>query len=472
MCSQKFGVALAPLFVIAALVSCGSVPETPVVPERQAEAIVEKPLSERDRVLALIVAALKKGDFDGAIALFDELPPEDLAKSDTTILKASVLLSAGRLPAAKTLVTELLKEESANVEALFVLSSVEKAGGNARGERLAIDQALKIDPNHEKTLVALGNLYIRSESWLNAAKTFEKALAQNASDLAALIGMTSALRKLKQHDAALSYANEAVKQHPDDAESYSARSRILRDAGLSAQALADLETAERLSGRDYWVIYDKGRVLLAMDKKAEALAAFDKASSIDPREFVAYIYSAGIKTDNGDFEGAEHDYSALAKANPDYFYAFEGLGMLKMRKKEYKEARDAFVAAYNKMPDEASYAILAALNALRVQPRVEVKPFLEKAMKPLGHNTLDYAMLRLLNDYTGDADLSKKIQTEKDPYIKGKTAFFLAEFYDITNKRGLADLFYEKCKEANRRDTIEWRLNEWIMEERSLLAGG
>jgi tetratricopeptide (TPR) repeat protein len=316
----------------------------------------------------------------------------------------------------------------------------------------------------------LGNIYLRNEAWPNAAAQFEKALNRNPDDAAALIGMSSALRKQKQPDKAMEVMNRAVELHPSNPQVYSVRSRLYRDSGLLGAALSDLEAAEKLDGRDYWIAYDKGRTLLSMDKKPEALAAFEKANSVDSTEFVAYIFSAGIRTDSGDFDGAEKDYTALTRVNPDYYYGFEGLGMLKMKKKEYREARDAFTAAYQKAPSETGYAILAALCALRGQSRFEVKPFLETAMKPLKRDSLEYAILRLLNDYSGDTELSKKIQNEKDPYIKCKTAFYIAEYYDITNKHAMAEIFYETCKSTNRRDTIEWRLNEWVREQQSMLA--
>ena len=467
MLRQKcFWIALAAI-ILASLISCGSQPpaEKPLLP---AEETV--PLSEKDRILNEILQCLRKGDFDGALALFDQLSAEEVGQSDIVMLKSSVLLSAGRLPAAKTLINELITAEPENVEAYFVLSSIEAAARNDRGQRAALDNSLKLDPEHVKSLVSLGNIYLRNESWSHASSRFEKALKRKPDDAAALIGMSSALRKQKQPDQAMELMNRAVELHPDNPQVYSVRSRLFRDAGLLSAALSDLEAAEKLDGRDYWIAYDKGRTLLSMEKKPEALAAFEKANAVNPTEFVAYIFSAGIRTDAGDFDGAEKDYAALTRVNPDYYYGFEGLGMLKMKKKEYREARDAFTAAYTKASSETGYAILAALCALRGQSRFEVKPFLENAMKPLKRDSLDYTVLRLLNDYSGDSELSRKIQNEKDPYLKCRSAFYLAEYYDIINKHALAETFYEICKSTNRRDTIEWRLNEWIREQRSMLA--
>jgi tetratricopeptide (TPR) repeat protein len=278
------------------------------------------------------------------------------------------------------------------------------------------------------------------------------------------------LRFQQRQGEALALANQAVEQHPDKTPGYTMRAQLFRDAGKMEDALADLVFAEGLDPRDYWICYDKGRTLLSLHRTEEALEAFERAIALDSTEFAAYVYSAGMLADKGDFVMAEQRYNELSRLNPDYFYAYEGIGMLKMKNKEYAAARDAFLSAYAKAPEENGYAVLAALNALRVQKPFEVKPFLETAMRAVKRDTLDYAILRMLNDFNGDANVARQIETEKDTYLKGRTAFYLAEFYDICGKPALADAYYEKCREVNRRDTVEWRLNEWKMEERSLLV--
>jgi tetratricopeptide (TPR) repeat protein len=432
--------------------------------------VAEDEGSARDTLLAAILDHLRAGDFDGALALFDDFSDEDAGTTEIRLLKTSVFVSAGHIAEARTLAGEVIEDEPQSAEALYTLSMVEAAAGNERARRNALDGALKIDENHIPSLNALGNIYLRNDVWRLAAVQFDKVLSKDPDNLAALIGKASTLRYQKQPAEAMGMAAKAVELYPDRPEAYIVRSRVFRDLGNTDRALDDLLIAEKLAPDNYWTVYDKGRALLSLRRTEEALLAFERAISLDKTEFAAYIYSAGILADKGEFAAAEARYVELAGLNPDYFYALEGIGMLKMKNKEYAAARDAFLSAYAKAPEESSYAVLAALNALRVQKPFEVKPFLETAMRVVKRNSLEYAMLRVLNDFNGEVSVARQIDAEKNTLIKGRMAFYLAEFYDICNKPALANAYYEKCREANRRDTVEWRLNQWKMEERNLLV--
>jgi tetratricopeptide (TPR) repeat protein len=459
-----------------AVVSCASPPpvelplpiEQPLVVEEPAP-VVSGP-SLWDRLMQGILSCLEVGDFDGALALFDEFPEEDAKTAAIRLLKASVNISAGRLPESRELINGVIQDEPENADAFYSLFMVEAVAGNRQAQRNALEQALKINENHVPALIARGNMYLGSDSLRLAAAQFDKALTIEPDNLEALTGKASVHRYQKQPEEAMTLANQAVERYPGKLSGYALRAQLFRDAGQMDRALDDLAVAEGLAPTDYWICYDKGRALLALNRRDEALDAFERAITLDKNEFAAYIYSAGIFADNEDYGKAEERYRALIRLNPDYFYAYESLGVIKMKNKEYAAARDAFLAAYAKVPEENSYAVLAALNALRVQKQFEVKPFLESAMRLAKRDTLDYAVLRMLNDFNGDANVARQIEAEKNMLLKSRSAFYLAEFYDICNKPMLANAYYEKCREVNRRDTIEWRLNQWKMEERNLIV--
>jgi tetratricopeptide (TPR) repeat protein len=471
-----FGIAGAVVAVF--VMSCASPPsvehalptEPLPVEEFLSPVVAVPPVLFNDELVAGILVCLRMGDFDGALAIFDKFPEEDAKTASIRLLKTSVYVSSGRIVEGRKLVQEVIKDEPENADAYYALFRVESAAGNKNPARNALDEALKINGNHISALNSLGNVYAQNNSWRLALVQFDKVLSISPTDLTAMTEKASVLRFQKQYDGAFELANQAVAQHPDKTQGYAIRAQLLRDAGRMGDALTDLVSAEKLDPDDYWICYDKGRTLLALNRGNEALEAFERAIALDSTEFSAYVYSAGMQADKGNFVTAEQRFNELARLNPDYFYAYEGIGMLKMKNKEYVAARDAFLSAYAKAPEENGYAVLAMLNALRVQKPFEVKPFLETAMRMVKRDTLDYAILRMLNDFNGDANVARQIETEKNSLLKGRTAFYLAEFYDICGKPALANAYYEKCREVNRRDTVEWRLNQWKMEERSLLV--
>ena len=46
--------------------------------------------------------------------------------------------------------------------------------------------------------------------------------------------------------------------------------------------------------------------------------------------------------------------------------------------------------------------------------------------------------------------------------------FYLAQFYDIRGNRSLADRYFLMVRELGRKGIPEWRLNEWVVNERNL----
>jgi hypothetical protein len=46
----------------------------------------------------------------------------------------------------------------------------------------------------------------------------------------------------------------------------------------------------------------------------------------------------------------------------------------------------------------------------------------------------------------------------------------MAYYYDIRNMKNTADKYFLRVQEQDRKAIPEWRLNEWILEERGLKA--
>jgi hypothetical protein len=46
--------------------------------------------------------------------------------------------------------------------------------------------------------------------------------------------------------------------------------------------------------------------------------------------------------------------------------------------------------------------------------------------------------------------------------------FYIAHYYDIKGNKNIANNYFIMVKEMNRAGTIEWKINEWILEERGI----
>ncbi|MDR2795961.1 MAG: tetratricopeptide repeat protein [Spirochaetaceae bacterium] len=466
--TKSFIAGILVIFCIVLSWSCASPPKTDIpgiIPETED---VPPP-----RFIDKLAARLDAGDIDGAVALFDTLSPGEAALRQNRRLKASVLLSAGRLEEARAVAETLVNEDKTDVESRFVLANIEGVDGRTKEQRLLLEEIVKDDPSHVPALNDLGQISVNTKSVRLAASYFDRALAVDPSNIDAIHGRANVYRLERKGGEAEALLNRAVELYPDRSGPYSERGRFYRENGRLPEALSDLDTAKKLNPNSYWVSYDRGRVLLEMGKKREALVEFDNASRFDPHVFIAYVYSAGIRDELGDVDGAEHDYETLIRLRPDYYFALEGLGIQKMKKGLYNEAAQVFETAYRTAPAENNYAMLAAINKLKGGGKPnEVKSFVEQALRKIDRGKLDYYVMRLFYDFSGESDVTRRIDQEKNQRIKAQMLFYMANYYDIRGVNLLADKFFMEFRDMKRKDLVEWRLNEWILKERNIQLGG
>ena len=269
-------------------------------------------------------------------------------------------------------------------------------------------------------------------------------------------------------DATGRLLNRAIQLYPNWARPLHERARLYIGTGFYNDAVEDLNAALRLEPNNYWVLIDYGTILMNNNRRQEALEYFERAINVDPDIFMAYVYSAGIKNILGDFAGAEHDYTILARLRPDYYFAFEALGVLRMRNQNWAGARDAFLEAYRQAPREFNYAILAAINWMRAGRQTDPRQFLAQVLRTAPRDSLDHAMLRLFHDLSGDADVARRVEREPNIHERSRMLFYLASFYDIRGNRILADRFYLMVRDLNAVGSIEWKINEIMMAQRGL----
>ncbi|GHT84880.1 hypothetical protein FACS1894137_08470 [Spirochaetia bacterium] len=424
-------------------------------------------MTDTQSILSAAADLLGRNDYDGALAYFDRLESEAAASSDIRLLKASVLSSAGRTGDARGIVEEIIADDPDNTEALYVLSTLEGAGGKEREQKAILERLIKIDPNHVEALSTLGEISLRGKSLQPAAAYFDKVLALKPNNGDALLGRAGVYRYQRKPKEAEALLNKAITLYPGWTRPLTERARLYGEAGFYEDALRDLTLAEKLDGDDYWIAVDRGIALVDLRRKKEALPEFDRAIAMNPTIFLAYVYSAGIKDELGDYNGAEHDYEALVRLKPEYYFAFEGLGVHKMRKGRWAEARDAFLEVYKQAP-ETHYALLASLCWMRAGKMSDPKPFLEQALKKVQRETMEWYMLRLYHDLNGDSDVAIRIDKETNPVLKARMLYYLASYYDVRGNTGLANRYFAQVNEMGQRGGLEWRFNRWVVEERNL----
>jgi len=424
--------------------------------------------NDTESILSMVAAHLARREYSLALELFDKLPAERREATDIRIMRATILNAAGKTADAKQIANAIIAADSKNTEALMILADAAAVEGKERDRRAFLDRVIAAEPNNVRALNDLANINIKNQNLRVAANYFDKVLSVEPNNGEALVGRAVIYRYTREPKNAERLLNRAAVLYKDWARPLHERARLYKGAGLYNDALEDLKAALALEPDNYMVLVDCGQLLMETNQKQESLVYFNKAIEIEPNVFMAYVYSAAVKDELRDYKGAENDYSILVKLKPDYYFGFEALGVLKMRNKQWAAARDAFLDAYKQAPKEYNYALLAAINWMRVGRQTDPKPFLAQVLRTVPRDSLDYAMLRLFHDLSGDSSVVTLVENEKNIHTKSRMLFYLASYFDIKGSRTLADRYYLMAKDLNMSSSIEWQLNEMMIAERGL----
>ena len=439
-----------------------------IIPKKESEPALAEPEDSTQEIMSQVSQLLAERNYAEALLLFNDIEPSRAETPQIQLIKASIYNSSGQSAQAREIANKILSGQPDNIEALLILSASAAVEGKDREQRTTLERIIKIDPKNVKALCDLGYIAMSGKSLRTAANYFERALAEDNTSGEALIGRAIVYRYAHEPKKSEQLLNHAIKLYPQWASPLNERARLYKGAGFLKEALADLDAAKKMEPYNYWISVDRGNTLLELARRQEALEEFIYATTLDPKNFLAYVYCAGIRDEMDDLTGAENDYLMITKLKPEYYFAFEGLGIIKMKKMKWAEARDAFLSAYKYAPKEYTYALLAALNWMRAGKMTDPKQFLAQVLRTAPRDTSEWYMLRLYHDLAGDFDITVRIEKEVNLDNKTRMLFYLANYYDIKGNKILADKCFLQVKELERMGIPEWRLNEWFIKQREL----
>jgi protein O-GlcNAc transferase len=247
-----------------------------------------------------------------------------LAASTALTAKADGQLMNGQLDPAIASYREALKNNPQNSEAKLGLSDalaakgIEVAGdtNNAAGTPY-LEEAVTLDPNNDVAYAKLGEVYDARNDSGRARVNYEKALQINPELTALYVPV------------GISYLN----------------------GGEIAKAETSLQNAERRGVSDPELHNLKGMVLYRQNKNAEALAAFEKALSLDARNATAKYYRAAIFDRLNQPDQSLAAYRETVAADPGHSAAWFDLGAMYYNRGNYAEAITAYKEAIRIDPD-------------------------------------------------------------------------------------------------------------------------
>jgi tetratricopeptide (TPR) repeat protein len=197
-------------------------------------------------------AALEKGDYAGALKIFEELISGIQASTDPVAYQFLPFAQTGRGRA---------------------LAGLNDNEGALDDYKKVLDE----NPDFVDALVSRGELYLKLNLNEDALIDFTAALSQQRGNLPAQFGFAKATVLLGGADQAIKPLTRVIEAAPENAEAYQLRGRAYNGAHKIKEAIADLEKAISINPEDHDAYFWLGAVRLRTKEYRDAAEQFRKA---------------------------------------------------------------------------------------------------------------------------------------------------------------------------------------------------
>jgi tetratricopeptide (TPR) repeat protein len=149
---------------------------------------------------------------------------------------------------------------------------------------------------------------------------------------------------------------DAINVEPVDPLAYADRGYFYLRRGRYPDALDDFVAGSRLAPKKAAFQYGAGRVLVAMRNDLGAVALYNEAISLDPRDGANYLARAEARIRLKQFDEATADYTRALKLRlktvNDWFFAYLGRGYARLQRDQNDGAVQDFDEALRLIPKD------------------------------------------------------------------------------------------------------------------------
>ena len=406
---------------------------------------------------------LKNGEYDASIAMFsnfEDVEESVLEEPSTKMLKLSIMVSAGKTKDAKNYARELEKEYPDNLEFLYCRVMLAQHENNEREKKEFLKKILTKYPHDSWALTEEGMDLLTKKNYAGSRKKFLLALKYSPKSVDALLGLASVNYMQNKLKDAENNINQALKIRGDDARLWAQLARIKSESNRMLDAVNAVKKAIELEENvaSHWT--DLGLYYMQMGKRRDAHEAFSKVIALDSSSYMAFIYRAGINDETEKYKEALEDYYKVISLYPTYYFAFEGAGIIHIRNREWAKATWCFRNALKHAPDHYNYAILASFCMQKDGKQKEGKDLVREYVKKMDKNKdeEEYLLTRLFYEHSGDTDVNNRVMKLKDKTKHYQMMFYLGIFYEVLNKKTIAEKYYIDVLSAKVPSFIEYKL--------------
>ena len=270
--------------------------------------------------VALIVASLRKRDFNKAFAAIDALEKKQPGKPLPHHLRGAALAAKRDVASAKKSFEQAVSLDPSYFPSIAQLALLDVAEGKPEEAKKRLEALLKRNPKSAPALLALAGLESRANGRTEeAAALIRRAIAISPTDVAARVAIINHYLQAKDPKKAAAAAQEALDAIPS-------RPEILDAAGRAQYAAGAVN---------------------------EANTTFAKWSRLQPESPQPWLRLAQLQLANKDLDGAARNYGKALQLKPDLVDAQVGLIAVDLRRDRGPQALATAQTMQKQRPKES-----------------------------------------------------------------------------------------------------------------------
>ncbi len=205
-------------------------------------------------------------------------------------------------------------------------------------------------------------------------------------------------------DNALADFSNAIQVDSTLRVAYLNRADLLLATGDAPAALTDLQTIATTYRDSAFYQTRLGDALAQLHRSADALTAYARAHSLDPRSVDVLVNRAALYFGQNQYDLARQDLNAALRLNPNQPDALTNLGLLLARQAKPAEALPYLDRALTIRPTEPIYQNNKAYALLLLGRNAEALPLLQQSLRSDDQNAETHRNMALYYQHQGQRD--------------------------------------------------------------------
>jgi len=281
----------------------------------------------------------KNGDLDGAIADFNRAAELDPKNDAPYYNRAQAKRLKNDTAGAIADYTKAIELGSTNPAAYNNRGNARVENKDRDGAIADYTRAIELKPDYARAYYNRAVLKKEKGDKAGAAADFKRARQLDPQ----LVSEESSADSI---DHGIAKGNEKESRaSAGTVEDFFNRAGAKKAAGDLDGAIADYDRAIQLDPKDAAIYNNRGLAKQAKGDFNAAIADFNRGIELNPKDAVAYSNRGNTKRDKGDLDGAILDYNHSIRVNPKYAYAYYDRGLAKKQKSDL----DGAIADYNRV---------------------------------------------------------------------------------------------------------------------------